>query len=744
MSYCTNQKQEYRKLDMEKDMAFKKKSVAVLVSIPAAKPSYFYAAPDGIQIVQGTIVQVPFASQQVVGIVIDDGPDRIFSKALRPISKVFYYPPIQQELIKFIRFVSAYTLTPAGLITRMVLRVPTGCEREQYIDSLHFTGVVPKRMTPARSRVIELASQDKKWTRSSLARAASTSQGVIDGLKMQGVLKTIKFYRPLVIPWPDPAYAPTILENDQRMAADILQTAVLENRFSVSLLDGVTGSGKTEVYFEAVACALRQGRQILILLPEIALTQQFLDRFYTRFGALPAGWHSDLTIRCRERIWSQVLHGHIRVVVGARSALFLPFQNLGLIIVDEEHDAAYKQEGRIFYNARDMAVARGHIAGIPVILASATPSIESQVNVAHGRYRLVSLPARFANAAMPNLTAIDLRKNPPSTGCFLSPLLVSMMKGVLQRREQSLLFLNRRGYAPLTLCRICGYRFSCKNCSSWLVEHRDRGLLLCHHCGYNQPVPEACSRCGALDNLVACGPGVERIAEEVSKEFAGARILVLSTDTVAGVKKIRFEFDSIIRGNVDIVIGTQLVTKGHNFPNMTLVGVIDADIGLANGDPRAAERTFQLLSQVTGRAGRTGVKSHGIIQTYQPDHPVIKALIMNDRASFYTNEIEEREPNYLPPFGKLAALIVSGAVRSEAENYARSLRRSAPHAPEITVLGPAEATLAFVRRRYRFRLLIHGKQCVNIQEFIHVLLAKAPVPRGTVRVQIDIDPQSFL
>ncbi|MFC6491246.1 replication restart helicase PriA, partial [Nitratireductor sp. GCM10026969] len=452
--------------------------------------------------------------------------------------------------------------------------------------------------------------------------------------------------------------------------AERLREKAAADGFGVTLLDGVTGSGKTEVYFEAVAAALERGGQVLILLPEIALTQAFLERFHDRFGAKPAEWHSDLAPRKRERVWRQVAEGQVRVVAGARSALFLPFRELGLIVVDEEHDPAYKQEDRVFYNARDMSVVRARFGDFPVVLASATPSLESRVNADQGRYDRIVLPARFAEAAMPDLSAIDMRKAPPARGGFLSPVLIEAIGDTLARREQALLFLNRRGYAPLTLCRVCGHRFQCPNCSTWLVEHRFRRQLVCHHCGHNEAQPEACPECGTLDHLVPCGPGVERIAEEVDRHFPDARTIVLSSDTMGGVKRLRLELEAIAEGEADIVVGTQLVAKGHNFPGMTLVGVVDADLGLANGDPRAAERTFQLLSQVTGRAGRSGRKSTGLLQTYQPEHPVMRALVCGDAETFYEREIAERERAVLPPFGRLAAMIVSAASRAEAESHA--------------------------------------------------------------------------
>ena len=599
-------------------------------------------------------------------------------------------------------------------------------------------------MTAARGRVLEPADSGLAWTRSGLAHAAGVSSTVIDGLKAQGVFRDVMLPPRPIVAAPDPSYATPQLMPDQESTAATLTEKVSAGTFSVTLIDGVTGSGKTEVYFEAIAAALMKGRQVLILLPEIALTHAFLERFQDRFGTKPAEWHSDLPPRMREKVWRQVAEGQVRVVAGARSALFLPFCELGLVVVDEEHDPAYKQEDRVYYNARDMAVVRGHIGGFPVVLASATPSLESRVNALSGRYARVALPARFAEAALPDLKAIDMRRSPPARGGFLSPILLDETRRTLERGEQALFFLNRRGYAPLTLCRVCGHRFQCPDCSSWLVEHRFRGQLVCHHCGHNEPRPEACPECGTLDHLVACGPGVERIAEEAVGHFPDARIIVLSSDMLGGVRRLRLELEAISKGEADIVIGTQLVAKGHNFPNMTLVGIVDADLGLANGDPRAAERTFQLLSQVTGRAGRTGKKSLGLLQTYQPEHPVMKAIVSGDAEAFYERETEERQRAGLPPFGRLAGIIVSAATRQEAESHARALRRAAPAATDIQVLGPAEAPLALIGGRHRFRLLVHGERRTDIQKFVRSMLAAADRPRGSVRVQVDIDPQSFL
>ncbi|MGO9755082.1 MAG: primosomal protein N', partial [Roseiarcus sp.] len=560
---------------------------------------------------------------------------------------------------------------------------------------------------------------------------------------------------------PDPDFAQPGFTHDQSAAAAQLRATIANGGYTVTLLDGVTGSGKTEVYFEAVAAALRGGRQALILLPEIALTAQFLDRFAARFGVRPAEWHSGAPARRRERLWGAVASGEARVVAGARSALFLPFADLGLIVVDEEHEGAYKQEEGVAYHARDMAVVRARLEGAPVVLASATPSIETRVNAEQGRYRWLRLPARFGERRMPALAAIDLRREGPPRGRWLSPRLIAAVEEGMARGEQSLLFLNRRGYAPLTLCRFCGHRFQCPNCAAWLVEHRFRRALLCHHCGHVEKRPEICPTCLEADSLTACGPGVERLAEEAQALFPQARLLVLSSDFPGGLEHLRQQLEEAAKGGYDVLIGTQLVAKGHNFPLLTLVGIIDADVGLANGDPRAAERTFQLLQQATGRAGRGEKTGRGLIQTWQPDHPVIAALLSGDVERFYAQEIEERRRGGLPPFGRLAAIVVSGRDRGGAEAHARALARAAfSLAPterwrlapaggelqdgEILLLGPAEAPIAMLRGRHRFRLAVKAPRNADLQGFLRAVLAAAPPPRGGVRVAVDVDPQSFM
>ena len=732
---------------MELDLGDQLDTVSVLLPIPTDRP-YSYAVPAEIELQPGDFVQVPLGPRKVAAVVWDapDDEQPVDPKKLRAVEKKFDCPSLVRDMRRFIDWVAHYTISPPGMVLRSVLRSPAALDPEVPLQGLLYTGGQTERMTDARRRVLELVEEQGglSWTRSGLAHAAGTSTSVIDGLIKQGLFEMVDIPPSAVVAPPVPEKASTKLNDEQQRAASALVAAVDAAEYSCALLDGVTGSGKTEVYFEAVAAALEENKQVMILLPEIALTTTFLERFEKRFGAPPAEWHSGIAPKMREKVWRQVATGQVRVVVGARSALFLPFRELGLIVVDEEHDSAYKQEDRVFYNARDMAVVRASIGGFSCILSSATPSIESRVNAEAERYQHLKLVRRHGDAVLPDLKTIDMRAHPPPRGRFLSPVLTQAMGDAVERGEQALLFLNRRGYAPLTLCRVCGHRFECNNCSAWLVEHRFRNQLQCHHCGHNEPTPEACTNCGTLDHLVACGPGVERLAEEVDETFPDARIIVLSSDMMGGVSRLRLELEAIAKGQADIIIGTQLVAKGHNFPLMTCVGVVDSDLGLANGDPRAAERTFQLLSQVTGRAGRAGGHSVGLLQTYAPDHPVISAIASGDREAFYEREIALRKSANLPPFARLVSLIISGEDKRDVESHARLLRQAAPQSDDVFLLGPAEAPMALVRGRHRYRLLAHAPRAFDVQSYLRNWMAHAPKERGSLRVQIDVDPQSFL
>jgi primosomal protein N' (replication factor Y) (superfamily II helicase) len=650
---------------------------------------------------------------------------------------------LKPELRRFVDWVSEYTLAPRGMILRMALRMGEhlGPARERV--GVRLAGPPPQRHTAARARVLRLLADGMARGKSDAAKEAGVSPGVIDGLIDEGTLETLVLPPEPVARAPDPDYQQPEFSDAQRAAADALRATVAGGGYSASLIDGVTGSGKTEVYFEAIAENIRRKRQTLILMPEIALTGQFLDRFAQRFGVRPAEWHSQLAPRLRARTWTAVADGEVSVVVGARSALFLPYADLGLIVVDEEHDPAYKQDDGAHYHARDMAVVRAREGKIPVILASATPSVESEVNAQRGRYKRVRLPERFGGQHLPAIEPIDLTREGPGRGRYIAPRLAVAVKDALERGEQALLFLNRRGYAPLTLCNACGFRIACQNCDAWLVDHRFRRRLVCHHCGFSMPPPAVCPKCDAKDSFVAVGPGVERLHEEVANLFPDARVMVLSSDLVESMDRLRQELDDIAQGRFDIVIGTQLVAKGHHFPKLNLVGIIDADLGLSNGDPRAAERTFQLLHQVTGRAGREAGRGVGLLQTHQPQHPVMRALIAQDRDAFYSAEIAAREASGYPPFGRLAGLVVSGGDKHETESFARRLAATAPLDESVRVLGPAEAPLAVVRGRYRFRLLVKSPRAYDLSHYLRGWLAGAPKTRGTLKLEVDVDPQSF-
>src|SRR5690348_3083533 len=630
--------------------------VTVPVQLPLALPApYDYLVPEGVEVEPGQFVVAPLATVEYLAVVWprpEGAPKPKIDRAkLREIVEVLDdVPKLPRVSLEFADWVANYTLSSPGMVLRMMMSVGRAFDPPAPRYGVRLTGPAPARMTPARARVLEAAANGLIWVKSSLAEAAGVSPGVIDGLVDAGTLVAEQLPDWQAMPL-DVSRERAKLTAEQTEAARVL-LANTSDGFTVSLLDGVTGSGKTEVYFEAVAAALAQGKQALVLMPEIALTSQFIARCEERFGARPAEWYSGVPAPMRGRVWWAVAENNAKLVVGARSALFLPFPDLGLIVVDEEHDQSYKQEERVAYQARDMAVVRGSLGHCPVVLSSATPSIESLVNAEQGRYQHIKLTGRYKAAGLPGIAAIDMRADPPERGKWLSPVLVDAVAETLARGEQALLFLNRRGYAPVTVCRNCGFKFECPDCSAWLVEHRFRHRLECHHCGKFVPVPETCSKCGAEHSLVPCGPGIERIAEEIAERFPDARRVLLSSDLTPSISDLRETLREIEEREIDIVIGTQLVAKGHHFPGLALVGVIDADLGLGQGDPRAAERTFQLLHQVVGRAGREATDGKGLLQTYQPEHPVMQALIEGDRQAFYDREIAAREETGLPPFGR--------------------------------------------------------------------------------------------
>ncbi|MEJ7776727.1 MAG: primosomal protein N' [Sphingomicrobium sp.] len=715
-----------------------------VVTLNAALGPLDYRVPDGMAVEPGSVVVAPLGPRQLVGVVWDPerlATDEIGDNRLRPLNAVLDVPPVPAPLRRLCEWTADYYLSPLASVLRMVLPSSAALDGPRQLTEYAPTGRAPERMTPQREKALA-AIYGRQGTVRELAAAAQVSDAVMRGLVHAGALERVLVDadRPLAIPAAD--HAPPELTDEQRGAAASLARGV-GNGFDPVLLDGVTGSGKTEVYFEAIAQALRHDRQVLVLLPEIALTEPFLKRFEARFGCAPVAWHSDLRSSQRRRAWRGIASGEAKVVVGARSALFLPYPNLGLIVVDEAHEPSFKQEDGVHYHARDVAVMRAMFEDIPIVLSSATPAIESRHMVEIGRYREVTLPHRFAGASMPEMRAVDLTKDPPPRGRWLAPSLVAELETNLERGEQSLLFLNRRGFAPLTLCRHCGHRFQCPNCTAWMVEHRLMRRLACHHCGHVMPPPSACPECGAEDSLVPCGPGVERIADEVAELFPDARTAIVTSDTIWSPARAAEFVGAMERGEIDIVIGTQLVTKGYHFPNLTLVGVVDADLGLAGGDLRAAERSFQQIQQVAGRAGRGDKPGRVLVQSHEPDAPVIAALVSGDSVGFYAAESEARREAAMPPFGRLAAIVVSAEAALEAEDVARRIGNAAPLVEDMAVFGPAPAPLAMLRGRHRQRLLVHAARALDVQDVIRDWLAGVEWS-SKVQVSVDVDPYSFL
>jgi primosomal protein N' (replication factor Y) len=726
--------------------------VRVLLPLPLAG-AYDYKVIAGLDLAPGDFVRVPLGSRHVNGVVWDpeeNAGDALEDGRLKYVAERLDVPPMSQAMRRFIDWVSLYTMAPPGAVLRMAMSVDAALERPRPMMALALSAHVPDpeapqalepRLTRARRQVLREARAGRPRAAGELARAASVGTGVVRGMVDLGWLEAVAVDRPAPTP-PDGRRAGPDLSPDQRAAADALR-AKLNRGFSVTLLDGVTGSGKTEVYFEAIADTIAAGKQALVLLPEIAMSAQWLARFEARFGAAPAAWHSEIGQTARCRTWRDVAEGRAPVVVGARSSLFLPYPNLGLIVVDEEHEAAFKQEDGVVYHARDMAVVRARSGNLPIALVSATPSLETIVNVEQGRYGVLHLPARHGGAALPDIATIDLRRDPPPRQSWLSPALREAVAGTLAQGEQAMLFLNRRGYAPLTLCRTCGHRLQCPSCTAWLVDHRLARRLQCHHCGFTMAPPKVCPSCGDEDSFAVCGPGVERIAEEATALFPDAKIEIITSDTISGPDSASAFIARMADKEIDLLVGTQIVAKGHHFPMLTLVGVVDADLGLAGGDLRAAERTYQLLHQVAGRAGRAGRPGRVLLQTHMPEHPVMRALTGWDRDRFLAAEADERQRLGLPPFGRLGALILAGPDERQVDDVARKLARVAPRVSGVDILGPAPAPLAILRGRHRRRFLVKASRAADLQGTISDWLTRVEVP-GAVRLYVDIDPYSFL
>ncbi|MBL8554460.1 MAG: primosomal protein N' [Phenylobacterium sp.] len=711
------------------------------VLIPMPLPEAFdYAEPEGMGLEAGDQVAVPLGPRLIRGVVTGLRDATGGNRPLKPVAERLDDPRLPPGTVEFVQWAARYAVDAPGQPLAIALR-GARAPKPRPTRVVRATGVQPARPTPARAKV--LAAATRAMAPAELARAAGVGAGVVKGLIDEGVLALDHVTPDARFDVPDLTRRGPDLSASQAAAAEAMTAGL--GGFGVTLLDGVTGSGKTEVYLEAAAAALAADpdAQVLILLPEIALTQAVIARVTARFGAQPGEWHSDVAPPMRRKVWEGVAAGTCRIVVGARSALFLPFRRLKLIVVDEEHDGSFKQEDGFIYHARDLAVVRGRIEDAAVVLASATPSLESLRNAETGRYRWLKLAARHGTARLPDIELVDLRETPPEAGRWLSPPLVAAMGETWARGEQTLLFLNRRGYAPLVLCKACGERMTAPDTDSWLVEHRYTGRLVCHLTGFSMPKPAACPHCGAKDSLVSIGPGVERVEEEARALFPDARIAVFSSDTVFDAREARRLVETMAAGDIDILVATQAAAKGHNFPKLTLVGVVDADLGLRGGDLRAAERTYQLLAQATGRAGRADRAGRALLQTYAPEHAVMQALKAQDRDAFVAAEMAERELAGLPPFGRLAAVIASGPDAAQLDAFVREMAEVAPNTPGVEVYGPADAPLGLVRGRRRKRFLVRCDRGVDLSAYMAAWRARVKV-RGQLRVAIDIDPYSFL
>lgn len=720
--------------------------VGVLLPLPFNEP-FDYRIDDDVEL--GEIVRVPFGRETQVGVVWKKGKScGLDDSKIKPVTERINFPPLRVELMKFIEFVVAYNMAFTGLVLRMVLSVRQVFDDPKMSVLYELSGKTlaeaKLKNSDARWRVMDFLKA-MPFNRQEIAAGAGVGQSVIRAMIDAGVLRPVLIENKRQFAPPVPDFQKVKLTREQQAAADELVRKV-GHGFRVTLLNGVTGSGKTEVYFEAAAEAFRQGKQVLILVPEIGLTSQWLGRFEKRFGVKPAKWHSALGNNERVDTWKAVCQGEARIVIGARSALFLPYADLGLIVVDESHDQSFKQEDVVNYQGRDMAVMRAKFEQIPIILSTATPDLETVANVESGKYDELRLASRYAEAVLPEIKIIDLKEDKPLRGSWgvswLAPTLVEQIKNNFEEGGQTILFLNRRGYAPLIVCRDCGHRIQCPNCTAWLTEHRGAGRLVCHHCGYMIPIPKECPECHSESGLTACGPGVERVAEEVKYRFPTARVKVLSSDITTNFKEVSEVIKEMEDGKVDILIGTQILAKGHHFPALTLVGIVDADLGLMGSDLRASERTFQLLSQVSGRAGRGEKKGTVYLQTLYPENAVLQALVANDAEKFLTLEKKTRRILKMPPYGRLASVIVSGAKREDAEKTAILLGQAAFNGAEITTLGPAPAPIFMLRGKYRYRLLLKTGKNVKIQDLVREWLKRVKVP-GTVRVEVDIDPYSF-
>lgn len=701
----------------------------------------------------GDFVRVTVMNRQYVGVIIGNGDSNLDVSKIKPIIEVCNFGHLSHSDIDWIYKMSNWTLMAPGAVLRLILNVPDAFlpPKTEQLYRVNFDSKV--KMTDARQSVFDAfqSNDNDAMSVNDIINIAHVGNAVIKGMIKSGALVESmvreKTNNDFVYEYFDTKNV--VLNKEQQSAANILKTAINKNEFSVHLLDGITGSGKTQVYFDAVLNAYNNGKSVLLMMPEIALTAQFMDRFKQRFGNPPVVWHSNLTSARRRNIWQGVARGDIRIVVGTRSALFLPWQNLGLIVVDEEHDPSYKQEDMGNYHARDMAVLRAKIANFPVVLASATPSVETLHNVALGKYNRIRLMSRFGGATLPKIETIDMRTARPDVYKIndeeksgnLSPKLCDEIRNTLDEHKQVMLFINRRGFAPIVQCKKCGWVCECPDCSMSMNYHKHLNKMVCHMCGKMASVPRTCPKCGA--DVSMRGAGLEKIEEEISVKFPNAKTALVSSDTIMSREALERLVHKMENGEIDIVIGTQILAKGHHFPNLTLVGVVDADMGLFGTDFRSGEHTFQQLFQVAGRAGRGEFPGRVLLQTYNPEHPVIRAICSGDRDEFMGNDMKSRRAAKMPPFGQLIAVIVEANKETTLKKYCDDLARVAPQLNGGKIMGPIAAQIYQIRNWYRMRFLVSGTANANLQPIVRDWLNKIKTPTN-VRVKIDVNPMNFM
>jgi len=701
----------------------------------------------------GDFVRVTVMNRQYIGVIIGNSDSGLDISKIKPIIDVCNIGHMSKADIDWIYKMSQWTLMTPGAVLRLILNVPDafGAPKTEQLYTFNFD--TNMKMTDTRQSVADAfqSNDNEAMSINDIINIAHVGNSVVKGMIKNGSLVCSdvreKNNDDFVYEYHDTGNI--VLNDEQQLAANTLKSALDKNEFSVHLLDGITGSGKTQVYFDAVLNAYNNGKSVLLMMPEIALTAQFMDRFKQRFGNPPVVWHSNLTSSRRRNIWRGVARGDIRIIVGTRSALFLPWQNLGLVVIDEEHDTSYKQEDMGNYHARDMAILRAKIANFPIILASATPSIETLYNVSLGKYNRIRLTSRFGGAQMPTIETIDMRGIHPETYKIgqeeksgnLSPQLCDEIRDTISQHRQVMLFINRRGFAPIIQCKKCGWVGECPDCSVGLNYHKHLNKMVCHMCGKTMALPQKCPQCN--DNVSMRGAGLERIEEEVHAKFPNARTALVSSDTITSRESLERLVHKMEDGEIDVVIGTQILAKGHHFPNLTLVGVVDADMGLFGTDFRAGEHTFQQLFQVAGRAGRGDFPGRVLLQTYQPEHPVIRAICAGNRDEFMGTDMESRRNAKMPPFGQLIAIIVEADKENTLKKYCTELSNAAPNLNGGKIMGPIAAQIYQIRNWYRMRFLVMGDARANLQPIVRDWLAKVKTP-ANVRIKIDVNPMNFM